>query len=551
MKKRGYFSFVVKKLIAALLIGAVIFGISFNLLERMYNSALGNGFDKRAEYYRKTMQRYDEGSVGTVMVNVIANILQCDYLRIAKVGDDGSFNNIYETDYDGIPIEINGIQHWYYITDNEELLAKGKITDRIKDHDWTMEYKKCDEIRGIGNVSDSRIINGYDLCSMNEGFYANVLFAIPVEFSTLMQYKNTVIKTYYEDKDTLHPGRVTLEMAINSKEIGKGWDFTDPAKADLYKDADLLEDYSGGMLVFRRCVRPDDFLAGHGKVFLAKNIDEYRNKDAVDGQNGLKNAFGEPVTGDYNYGYSDIYEINGNKYLIAFALKTAPFGTFAKPFLILYAIVLFVLGVAIACLSSIKPYRQYKRAYENNIFKNNLIDSLAHNMKTPLQILGGYAENLKDVSESAEKDRYAEQILAKTNEMNKDIEAILKTAENNDRKLVKCSVHECIEEAAAKAGAEVSVKGDMQLKMDKEYFKTALLCLIDNANKYKADDARIDVEISCKGISIKNKTGSDKFTPGTGIAIAGRILEQHKLHLNTTLKDGVFEALIGKRPAKK
>ena len=47
-------------------------------------------------------------------------------------------------------------------------------------------------------------------------------------------------------------------------------------------------------------------------------------------------------------------------------------------------------------------------------------------MKTPLQILGGYAENLKDVEGSDEKDRYADQILEKTTEMNKDIEAILK-----------------------------------------------------------------------------------------------------------------------------
>ena len=38
-----------------------------------------------------------------------------------------------------------------------------------------------------------------------------------------------------------------------------------------------------------------------------------------------------------------------------------------------------------------------------------------------------------------------------------------------------------------------------------------------------------------------------QFTPGTGIAIAGRLFEQHKLKLTTDLKDGVFEARITKK----
>jgi K+-sensing histidine kinase KdpD len=215
------------------------------------------------------------------------------------------------------------------------------------------------------------------------------------------------------------------------------------------------------------------------------------------------------------------------------------------------AIFLVLAALVISLLASIKPYAQYKKAYENNIFKNNLIDSLAHNMKTPLQILGGYAENLKDVTSDAEKDRYADQILAKTNEMNKDIEAILKTAEKTDRKFTKASVRTCLGEVAEKLGVDIQLKGDMQLKMDKDYFETALYCLLDNASKYKKSDSKIEVDITSKAVTIRNQTGKEKFTPGTGIAIAGRILEQHKLQLCTVLKDGVFEAKFGKKLGKK
>ena len=138
----------------------------------------------------------------------------------------------------------------------------------------------------------------------------------------------------------------------------------------------------------------------------------------------------------------DFFYINGKLYMFEYVITTVSFVTMFKPFLILLACPCSLCRSYNRLLASIKPYRQYKRAYENNIFKNNLIDSLAHNMKTPLQILGGYAENLKDVTSDAEKDRYADQILAKTSEMNRDIEAILKTAERSDRKLTKSlSVH--------------------------------------------------------------------------------------------------------------
>ena len=134
--------------------------------------------------------------------------------------------------------------------------------------------------------------------------------------------------------------------------------------------------------------------------------------------------------------------------------------------------------------------------------------------------------------------------------MNKDIEAILKTAEKSDRKFIKASVRTALAEAAEKASTEVVIKGDSDIKMDKEYFKTALFCLIDNASKYKTAGSNVEAVITGKGFKITNKTDAAKFTPGTGLAIAGRILEQHKLYLKTQLKDGVFEASVTKKPSK-
>jgi hypothetical protein len=131
--------------------------------------------------------------------------------------------------------------------------------------------------------------------------------------------------------------------------------------------------------------------------------------------------------------------------------------------------------------------------------------------------------------------------------MNSDIESILATADKSDRKFSKTSIRTCIEEVAQKAGATVNITGDASIKMDRDYFKTALFCLIDNAAKYKSEGSGIEAVISPKSITIRNKTAAGKFTPGFGIAIAGRIIEQHGLKLVTNLKDGVFEAVISKK----
>ena len=124
---------------------------------------------------------------------------------------------------------------------------------------------------------------------------------------------------------------------------------------------------------------------------------------------------------------------------------------------------------------------------------------------------------------------------------------ILKTADKSNPVLTKGSVGEVFDKVAYKLKADVVIKGDAQIPMDKDYLEHAVFCLIDNAMRYKTEDSKIDVAISRKEIVIRNKTGMDKFTPGTGIAVAGRIIEQHTLRLKTKLKDGVFEAKITRR----
>ena len=572
MKRKGYFSFLLPRLIVSVLVASVVFGILQAALVRAYNSAIDSGWNRRRERYESLVRSYAEGKNGDVFIDIFTNIFTADYYRFAEVREDGSFNTIAESDYKSLPME-DEMRHWYYVTNDKDLLAKGKRTEIVSNNEWTIEYKKCDEAWRFKDYADTSVVNSWDLAVQSDLYFSNMLFTLALDYSGYYQYRSPVAQTFYVEGDTLHLGKVYESYGI-SYETGKvpffvkKWDFTDASKADRYINID-----SGGfqkdLLLFPVRVRPDEFIKSNNGLFLANSMSELqkayelREEDYKDENfEALFKEFAENKRTDGRYRYSvneqsldgcgaiDFYKINGKLYVVEFIIKNVPADYFFRPFYIVMAVVLAVAAVVISLLASLRPYSQYKKAYENNIFKNNLIDSLAHNMKTPLQILGGYAENLKDVTSDADKDRYADQILAKTSEMNKDIEAILRTVEKTDRKFAKESVRSCIGEVAAKLGEDVQIKGDTQIKMDKEYFKSALYCLLDNAVKYKSADSKIEIDITCKAVTIRNKTDKDNFTPGTGIAIAGRILEQHKLLLKTNLKDGVFEARFGKKAGK-
>ncbi len=575
MKRKNYFHFAWSRIAAGLLVGALVFTVITVSLEDTFSAAMDAGFEKREEFFERILKSYNEGKINDTFIDIFLTFYRSDYYRIANVNEDGRFETIVETNYNVIPVQGH-LDQWYYVTDDESLLSLEKRTYISKDtgDEWSIEYKKCDEISSIETFPDRSLSNCWDMAENSEElFYTNILFQAATYICGTKYYSEPWVKTYYVDGDTLHLGKVTESDLYEYKDklFGKKWDFTDPATADLYKQTEIIdgEEQEKTLYIKEKAIRPDAFLNDLGDIFLANSVDDIREAydkhlDTEEKYNKYdfyryagpqyENQFGYIINTQsrqpYTQGFIKVYEIDGKQYMVEYIITTAPFYEFFKPFLTLMAVTLLIICVAAALILAAFPYSKYKKAYENNNFKNNLIDSLAHNMKTPLQILGGYAENLKDVEAGEEKDHYADRILAKTSEMNKDIEAILKTAEKSDRKFIKASVRTALAEAAEKAGTEVVIKGDSDIKMDKEYFKTALFCLIDNASKYKTAGSNVEAVITGKGFKITNKTDAAKFTPGTGLAIAGRILEQHKLYLKTQLKDGVFEASVTKKPSK-
>ena len=543
MKK--YRDFAFPYVAVGLLIGLVVFGFTIIIFKYRYEATLHSGNSGMIKQYEKLIDKYDAGEIGIEFIAMMNEFYSFDYLRISEIDDSGSITPIFETDYDTVAASVN-IHNWIFVTKDDSLAGTQESYKEPTGNEFELNisYVKCDEIWEPIESLDRYNGSSYNLLALSEGWYYGYPdpFVIVAEVYGNYAFPCLIINSYYVDGDTLHLGSV--RRGITSLPFAKTWDFTDKSSADKYiytgPDDSFVECISYGMPV-----RPDKYLDAESDIFMQDSMEDiYASGKMDEGDRAYTSTLDDE--GRLTFGGVRIYETGGHRYLIESVITAQSFTGYFMPFMIIYAFILMLIFIGIPMLAAARPYRQYKRAYENNLFKNNLIDSLAHNIKTPLQILGGYAENLKDVDDPASKDHYADRILEKTAEMNKDIEAILKTAERTTPVLKNCSVKDIIAEAAAKIGGEFDITGDAQMPADKEYFAQAVYALLDNAARYKTSGS-VQVRVDKDAVVITNKTDKDSFTPGTGIAIAGRILEQNRMNLTTAIKGGVFEAKITKK----
>ena len=98
MKRKNYFHFAAGRVITSLLIGAVLYTAVTMHLSSVYQSSLVTGFNDRVELYKKIITNYDEGRYGSVFMSIITNFYSADYIKLARIGEDGSIDTFFETD---------------------------------------------------------------------------------------------------------------------------------------------------------------------------------------------------------------------------------------------------------------------------------------------------------------------------------------------------------------------------------------------------------------------------------------------------------------------
>lgn len=207
--------------------------------------------------------------------------------------------------------------------------------------------------------------------------------------------------------------------------------------------------------------------------------------------------------------------------------------------------------------------------------RRQVTNALAHDIKSPLFIISGYAQNLSEDINSEKRAHYANRIIERSNEINDIVHKMLDFSNINSdsqqllREDVKFSelIYEVTEDIEALNGEKkinLNISDDCIVNADRSLMKRVVSYLFDNAVKYSDDNTSIDVVLTDKYFSISNVcsfiTDSDMkhiFEPyfkvdknrntkgnGLGLSIVRSIVDLHKFKMNSNLKNHVVTFTI-------
>ncbi len=199
-----------------------------------------------------------------------------------------------------------------------------------------------------------------------------------------------------------------------------------------------------------------------------------------------------------------------------------------------------------------------RHTFMTKAYREMLMDSMAHDLKSPLMAIGGYAENLKDHMNDEKRDHYADEIQKSVGYMN---DVVMKNLEllkfdKEHKKLVRKSVNvrEVFEEAFGRYQVlldekkqKLSIEGELTAKGDEELLKKVAENLVTNCVRYTTEGGNIVLKLEKHGFTLENDTqieyqgslkrlwepfvrGEDSRTgrgTGLGLAIVAHILDRH------------------------
>lgn len=210
-------------------------------------------------------------------------------------------------------------------------------------------------------------------------------------------------------------------------------------------------------------------------------------------------------------------------------------------------------------------WKAMKKQLEQEERLRTVTNSMAHQLKTPLFVIGGYAENLAENVNTDKRTHYAQVITEQTNAMNEMVCKMLDYSRldsesftlNIERFELTAVAKEIIENYKLD-NSQLECKKDVYIEADKKLIKSVVENLIDNAVKYSTDISKISIKINNNTLSVSNpykaltnKELDDMWKPyyrstekekseghGLGLAIVKSILDLHKFKYNAKYSDG-------------
>ncbi|WP_303836976.1 cell wall metabolism sensor histidine kinase WalK [Ruminococcus flavefaciens] len=236
----------------------------------------------------------------------------------------------------------------------------------------------------------------------------------------------------------------------------------------------------------------------------------------------------------------------------------------------------FIISTLIALLLSIVRNAKNKAQYAFEDYQRALTNNLAHDLKTPLAVIGGYAENLMEMRRNSADGKelkylssimnnvsYTDDIIAKTLQLS-ETEQIKKL--NKTKVDIKALAEKSAEKystALEERSIDLKIEGKCEVTADEYTLAAAVENLISNAVKYTRDGGSIKITSNKKRFTVVNdvaenidtkdllmpfvkgdKARSDKSSSGLGLAIASAAAAQNGFRVKVDCKDKKFTAAV-------
>lgn len=231
-----------------------------------------------------------------------------------------------------------------------------------------------------------------------------------------------------------------------------------------------------------------------------------------------------------------------------------------------------MLVLVICIIRNVKNKARY--AFED--YQRNLINNLAHDIKTPLAIIGGYAENLQELrkADGSEKEQkfissiiknvaFTDDIISKTLQLSEYEQRNKPKKTKVNLKLLTDKLMDKYLTVLEERSIELKTTLIGDVLADEEDLSTAIENLISNAVKFTSDNGIIEIIANSKQFSIANdvsenietkdlmmpfvkgdKARKDKRSHGLGLAIVSSVASQNGFKLKVSCKNRKFTTTI-------
>lgn len=312
-----------------------------------------------------------------------------------------------------------------------------------------------------------------------------------------------------------------------------------------------------------------NFMVGAGNFRNSEVLDELHRAAKED---DVREAIYNGKLEGEKFLFKDYYNIGDKSYEILFLHVVDLQRECAPIYIIIWSgIVFFVLLISV--VSALISYNRYKNNVEMDECRKNMTNALAHDLKSPLTTMYGYAENLKDNVHSEKRAHYAESVLGNVKYMNELIDATLEFSryESGEVKLsietvdITALISELFEKytlSLEEKGILLSIGGSLVVTADRKLISRALENLVSNAVKYTPEKGSIEVISDGRKLIVKNtcksgfNAGNELLEPlvkgeqsrsgrsgnGLGLSLARSALILNNAKLSVRAENGVFTA---------